>query len=330
MHFALSNSLPCLCSFQAGPEADQLVNRSRCVKYSCAMSGSRRISAWVLKWSTHTSTGTHVASWPSKGLCDKVGPESSVMNASPCFYRHSVTCTAKKCRCILSNELPCLCSFQARPEADHESFKILLNISAPCQEAEESLHDDQVAVHMLQWPVYACSTMAQQRHMRQPDPNSHLANAPPCFQSLAQPPKVDESCPSICHASTLSRLDQSQINWWIVQDFVEYFCSMSGSRRISAWLPSCSTHASMASVGTHVASWPSRDLCCKMGSESHITNAPPRFYRDSVTGTGTKSRCTLSRHLPCVYSFQARPEVEWLLNCSGSCWVFVLVSLPRA
>ena len=28
---------------------------------------------------------THVANWPSRGLCDKVGPESHIMNALPRF-----------------------------------------------------------------------------------------------------------------------------------------------------------------------------------------------------------------------------------------------------
>ena len=114
----LSKYLPCLHSFQARPEADQLVNRSRFVKYFCAMSGSPRcIFAWVLSWSTHTSISTHVAGWPSRGLCYKMGPESHITNA-PHFYGHSVAGTATKSTWILSKYLPCLHSFQARPEAD--------------------------------------------------------------------------------------------------------------------------------------------------------------------------------------------------------------------
>ena len=64
----LSKYLPCLHSFQARPEADQLLNRSRfCWILLCHI--SQRIFAWGLSWSTHTSTSTHVASWPSRGLC---------------------------------------------------------------------------------------------------------------------------------------------------------------------------------------------------------------------------------------------------------------------
>ena len=46
-------------------------------------------------------------------------------------------------------------------------------------------------------------------------------------QLLAQPQKAHESCPSICHASTLSRLGQRQISSSIVKDIVEYFCAVS-------------------------------------------------------------------------------------------------------
>ena len=34
----------------------------------------------------------------SRGLCDKVGPESHIMKAPPQFYRHSVTGTVAKSR----------------------------------------------------------------------------------------------------------------------------------------------------------------------------------------------------------------------------------------
>ena len=115
-------------------------------------------------------------------------------------------------------------------------------------------------------------------------------------QSLAQPQKADESCPSICHASTLSRLGQRQISCWIVQDFAEYFCFISGSPRcIFACLLSWSKHTVHTSISTHVASWPSRGLCYKMGPESHIKNAPPRIYQHSVTGTAAKSKWILSK-----------------------------------
>ena len=196
------------------------------VEYFCAMSEIPGIFALVLRWSTHTSIGTHVASWPSRGLCDKVGPESHIMNAPQCCYRHAVTGTASKSRWILSKYLPCLHSFQG------------------------------------------------------------------------------------------------QISCWIVlQDFVEYFCSMSGSPRcIFAWVLSWSTHTSR---GTHVASWPSRGLCDKVGPESHMMDAPPHFYRHSVTGTARKSRWILSKYLPCLHSFQARPEADQLLNRSSSFfWIF--------
>ena len=150
---------------------------------------------------------------------------------------------------------------------------------------------------------YACSKLSQQRLMTRWAQN-HTLRTPRRVsiktQSLAQPQKADASCPMICHASALSRLGQRQISCWIVQDFVEYFCSMSGSRRISAWVLKWSTHTS---IGTHVASWPSR-----VGPESDIPNATPRFYQDSVTGTATKSRCILSNDLPCLCSFQTRPE----------------------
>ena len=141
----LSNELPCLCSFQARPEADQLVNRSRfywIFPYNVRKPKMHLCMSTKLKYTYLNGQCRYACSkLPSRGLCDKVGLESHIMNASPCFYRHSVTGTATKSRCILSNDLLCLHSFKDRPEADHESFKVLLNISAPHEEAEESLHE---------------------------------------------------------------------------------------------------------------------------------------------------------------------------------------------
>ena len=169
---------------------------------------------------------------------------------------------------------------------------------------------------------YACSKLSRQRLMTRWAQN-HTLRTPRRVsiktQSLAQPQKADAFCPMICHASALSRLGQRQISCWIVLDFVEYFCSMSGSRRISAWVLSWSIRTSMC---THVANWPSRGLCDKVGPESHIMNALPRFYRHSVTGTATKSRCILSNDLLCLHSFKDRPEADHesfkvLLNISA-------------
>ena len=187
-------------------------------EYSWFVSRSPRCFAWVLSWSSHTSVSTHVTSWPGRGLCYKVGPESHIMNAQ-------------------------------------------------------------------------------------------------------QPQKTYEFCPSIRHFSTLSRLGQRQISCWIVQDFAEYSWFVSRSPRIIAWVLSWSTHTSKT-LSTHVASWPRRGLCDKVGPESHITNAPPCFYRQSVTGTATKSKWILPQYLLWLHSFQARPEPDQLVNRSRFCWIF--------
>ena len=113
----------------------------------------------------------------------------------------------------------------------------------------------------------------------------------------------------------------------MVQDFAEHFCFVSRSPRCFAWVLSWSSHTS---VSTHVASWPGRGLCYKVGPESHITNAQPRFYRHSVTGTAGKNRWILSKYSPFLHSFQARPEADQLLNGSRFCWIFLIrVKKPK-
>ena len=215
------------------------------------------------------------------------------MKAPPRFYRHSVTGTATKSRCILSNDLPCLRPFKDRPEADQLLNRWRLYWIFPYNVRKPK-------THLCMSIRFACSKLARQRLMRQGGSRVKRYERPALFlsrhsplqtprrvsiesQSLVQPQQADESCPLICHASTHPRLGQRQISGLMVQDFVEYFCSMSGSRRISAGVLKWSTHTS---IGTHVASWPSR-----VGPESSVMNGPPRFYRHSVAGTATKSRC---------------------------------------
>ena len=150
--------------------------------------------------------------------------------------------------------------------------------------------------------------------MRQGGPRVTYYERPAAFLSTFShwhSQKKQMNLVQVCHASTLSRLGQRQISCWIVLDFDESFCAMSGSPRIFAWVLSWSTHTSR---GMHVASWPSRGLYCKMGPESHMMDAPPRSYRHAVTGTATRSRWILSQYLPCLHSFQARPEADQLLN----------------
>ena len=148
------------------------------------MSGSPRIFALVLRWSTHTSIGMHVASWPSRGLCDKVGPESEITNAPPRFYRHSVTGTAAKSRLILSKYLPCLRSFQARPEADQLLNRsrfywiFLFHVRKP------KMHLCMSTKMKYTYPnKYACSKLAQQRLMRQGGPRVRHYERPAVFLS---------------------------------------------------------------------------------------------------------------------------------------------------
>ena len=193
------------------------------------MWGSPRcIFAWVLSWSTHTLIGMHVASWPSRGLYCKMGPESHMMNALPHFYWHSVTGTARKSRWILSKYLPCLHSFQARPEADQ-----LLNRSSRfCWIF--LFHVRRPKIHLcmsskLKYTYlnrYACSKLAQQRLMRQGGPRVTVTyyECPAAFLSTFShwhSQKKQMNLVQVCHASTLSRLG------WIIQDFVEYFRTVS-------------------------------------------------------------------------------------------------------
>ena len=90
------------------------------------------------------------------------GPRVKHYEHPAVFYRDSLTGTATRIRWILSKYLPCLHSFQARPEADQ-----LLNRSRFVEyfcamSAEESLHESHASV-----TSYACSTVAQQKFMRQ-------------------------------------------------------------------------------------------------------------------------------------------------------------------
>ena len=75
----LSKYLPCLHSFQARPDAESfkilLNNFVPCQPKNLCMS-INLYKYWMC---------THVANWPSRGLCDKVGPESHIMNALPRF-----------------------------------------------------------------------------------------------------------------------------------------------------------------------------------------------------------------------------------------------------
>ena len=251
------------------------------------MSGSPRcIFAWVLSWSTHTSIGTHVASWPSKGLCYKMGPESHVPSASPRFYRDSVTGTATRSRWILSKYLPCLHFWIVQDFVKY----VLFHVRKPKMHLCMSTKLKHTSLNK-----YACSKLAQQKFMRQVGRRVTHYERPASFLSTLthwHSRRKQRNLVQFCHASTLSRLGQRRISCWIVQDFAGYFCVMSGSPRFFAWILSWSTHTS---IGTDVASWPSRGLCDKVGPESRVMNAPPCFYGHSVTGTATKSRWILSK-----------------------------------
>ena len=147
------------------------------------MSGSLRIFALVLRWSMPTSISTHVASWPSRGLCYKISPESHVPNASPRFYRHSVTGTATKSTWVLSKYLPCRHSFQARPEADQ-----LLNRSRFCwiflfnfRKPKSFCMSTKLKYTYLK--KYPCSKLAQQRLMLQDWPRVTHPERPAAYLS---------------------------------------------------------------------------------------------------------------------------------------------------
>ena len=97
---------------------------------------------------------------------------------------------------------------------------------------------------------------------------------------------------------------------------------MSGSPRFFfAWVLSWSKHTVHTSISTHVASWPSRGLCYKMGPESHIK--PRRVSINTQSLAQPQKADESCPSLPCLHSFQARPEADQLLNRSRLCWMFV-------
>ena len=83
-------------------------------------------------------------------------------------------------------------------------------------------------------------------------------------QSLAQPQEAHESCPSICHASTLFRLGQRQISSSIVQDFVEYFCAVSD------------TNLCMSTFTTLKYAYLSKYACSKLAQKRLMLQDGPR------------------------------------------------------
>ena len=153
----------------------------------------------------------------------------------------------------------------------------------------------------------------------------HIINAPPLSidtQSLAQPQKADEFCPSICHASTLSRLGQSQISCWIVQDLLNIFvtCQPKNLCMITKLQYTCLN-----------GQW--RYACSKLAQQRLMRQGGPRVthYECPATLLSTlshrhshKKQMNLVRIFACLHSFQARPEPDHesfkiLLNSSVQC-----------
>ena len=268
-----------------------------------------RISAWVPSLSTHV--------WVTSYACSTVAQQTFMRQHGPRVTHYerpaAFLSTLIYWQWILSQYLPCLHSFQARPEADQ-----LLNRSIFCWRQILLFYVRKPKINLcmsskLKYTYlkrYACSKLAQKRFMRQGGPRVTYYERPRRIsidiQSLAQPEKADESCPSLpCLHSFQARVDHSRFCW-----IFPY--------RV-AWVLSLSTHASRS---THVASGPAEAYATRW-AQSHILWTPRRISIDIQSLAQPQKADESCPSLPCLHSFQARPEADQLLNRSRFWWVFL-------
>ena len=182
-----------------------------------------RISAWVPSLSTHV--------WVTSYACSTVAQQTFMRQHGPRVTHYerpaAFLSTLIYWQWILSQYLPCLHSFQARPEADQ-----LLNRSIFCWRQILLFYVRKPKINLcmsskLKYTYlkrYACSKLAQKRFMRQGGPRVTYYERPAAFLSTFShwhSQKKQMNLVQVCHASTLSRLG------WIIQDFVEYFRTVS-------------------------------------------------------------------------------------------------------